>query len=225
MNGRVKEPMRVAELWRYPVKSLRGEPLAAVEIARDGIPGDRAVHVVDERGELITARSRRRLLLLEATLAPHGEPLVDGHRWDSDEAAARVRAAAGDGARLVRSHGGHRFDDTDLLVATDGAVAWLGRDHRRLRPNLLIEGVEGLSERAWPGSRLRVGEALLDVRRVCKRCAITTLAPDTAEVDPGVLRRINTELDGRFALNCDVAEPGRVAVGDRANLMPGRAGP
>ena len=29
--------MRVAERWRYPLKSLRGEPLRAVEIDRGGI--------------------------------------------------------------------------------------------------------------------------------------------------------------------------------------------
>jgi uncharacterized protein len=162
--------MRVGELWRYPVKSLRGEPLRQVDLAGDGIPGDRAVHVVDGRGALVTARDRHDLLLLQATLAPDGEPQVDGHRWDSPEAAARVQTAAGDGARLVRSDGGHRFDDTQLLVATDGAVAWMGRDRRRFRPNLLIEGVEGLAERDWPGSRLRVGEALLDVRWLCLRC-------------------------------------------------------
>jgi hypothetical protein len=212
--------MRVGELWRYPVKSLRGEPLRQVDLAGGGIPGDRTVHVVDARGALVTARDRHALLLLRATLAPDGELRVDDHPWDSPEAAARIRAAAGDGARLVRSEGGHRFDDTELLVATDGAVAWMGRDRRRFRPNLLIEGVEGLAERDWPGSRLRVGEALLDVRWLCRRCVMTTLDPDTAARDAAVLRRINVELKGLFALNCDVARPGRVAVGDRVELVP-----
>jgi uncharacterized protein YcbX len=82
-----------------------------------------------------------------------------------------------------------------LLVATDGAIAWMGRDRRRFRPNFLIEGVEGLAERTWPGSRLQVGDALLDVARVCKRCVITTIDPDSAAVDPDVLRRINAELE------------------------------
>jgi uncharacterized protein len=210
--------MRVAEIWRYPIKSLRGESLQEVDIQGDGIPGDRAVHVEDGKGELITARSHSELVLLNGTLGTDGEPLVDGHSWDAPGAAARIQAIAGTSARLVPSQGGHRFDDAALPVATDGAVEWVGRDRRRLRPNLLIEGAEGLAERNWPGSLLRVGGALLDVRRVCKRCVITTIDPDSAEVDPDVLRRINAELDGRFALNCDVAEPGRVVVGDEAEL-------
>jgi uncharacterized protein len=41
--------MYVKELWRYPVKSMRGEPLVEAEIAVDGIVGDRLVHVQDER--------------------------------------------------------------------------------------------------------------------------------------------------------------------------------
>ena len=42
--------MHVAELWRYPVKSLAGEPLDSAEITADGIPGDRVVQVYDARG-------------------------------------------------------------------------------------------------------------------------------------------------------------------------------
>ena len=47
--------MRVSELWRYPVKGLRGESLERVEVAADGIPGDRGLRVVDERG-IVTGR-------------------------------------------------------------------------------------------------------------------------------------------------------------------------
>jgi uncharacterized protein YcbX len=36
--------MRVEELWRYPVKSMAGERLDAVEVAGSGIEGDRVVH-------------------------------------------------------------------------------------------------------------------------------------------------------------------------------------
>jgi len=48
-----------------------------------------------------------------------------------------------------------RFDVPPLLVATDGASAVFGHDPRRLRPNIVIGGVDGLSEREWPGACLR----------------------------------------------------------------------
>jgi MOSC domain-containing protein len=60
--------MYVAELWRYPVKSLAGEPLDSAEISTDGIPGDRVVQVYDAEGRMVTARTAPRLLGLKATL-------------------------------------------------------------------------------------------------------------------------------------------------------------
>ena len=38
--------IRVEQLWRYPVKSLRGEALDAAHLTLDGVQGDRVVHVV-----------------------------------------------------------------------------------------------------------------------------------------------------------------------------------
>ena len=72
--------------------------------------------------------------------------------WDSPEVAAEVADIAGPGAKLVRYDGIERFDVLPLLVATDGAIAAFGHDGRRLRPNIVIGGVEGLAEREWPGA-------------------------------------------------------------------------
>lgn len=212
--------MHVAELWVYPVKSLAGQRLERTTITADGIPGDRRVQVRDGDDRLVTARTRHRLLGLSGTLDERGTALIDGRPWHDPASLAAVReVVADDEARLIEIDGDARFDDTTLLVSTDGAVAALGVDRRRLRPNLLIGGVAGLAERDWPGGRLRVGAALLDVEKVCKRCVMTTLDPDTQAVTPGVLRTINRDYDGRFALNCWVLEPGEVAVGDPVELL------
>ncbi|MBB4664730.1 hypothetical protein BDZ31_004345 [Conexibacter arvalis] len=212
--------MHVAELWVYPVKSLAGQRLERAELTVDGIPGDRRVQVRDGDDRLVTARTRHRLLGLRATLGEGGEALVDGRPWSAPASLTAVReVVADDAARLVEVDGPARFDDTTLLVSTDGAVAALGVDGRRLRPNIVIGGVEGLAERGWPGRSLRVGEAVIDVEKVCTRCVMTTIDPDTFGVSPQVLRRINDEFDGRFALNCWVARAGTVAVGDRVELL------
>jgi uncharacterized protein YcbX len=211
--------MHLAEIWRYPVKSLAGERLESVELTADGIPGDRAVHVRDGRGKVATGRRHYRLVTIPGTLDGEGVPLVSGKRWDSLAAARIIWEAAGDDARLAPSEGGALHDDTPLLVATDGAVEWLGEDGRRFRANLVIGGVEGLAEREWPGSTLRIGTALIGVSHLCERCAMTTVDPDTGEVDPSVLTRVRRDLEGEFALNCDVLEPGHVAVGDEVELL------
>ena len=213
--------MKVKELWRYPVKSMAGEPLYATDLTAGGIPGDRAVYVVDRRGGIVSARTRPRLLAFPAALGPDGEPLVFGRRWDSPEIGHAVTLAAGADARLVRHEGFERFDILPLLVATDGAVATLGEDRRRLRPNVVLEGVEGLAERGWTDGFLRIGEAVVAVHSLRERCVITTFDPDTLAQDKGVLQRIYRDFGGKMALNCWVVEPGRVEVGDDAGLLEG----
>ena len=182
--------MKVAAIWRYPVKSMAGERLRGAELTGAGFVGDRVVQVYDAHGRIVTARRFPRLLRLRATLGPDGEPLVDGLPWDSPEIAARVQAAVAPGARLARFDGPDRFDILPLLVCTDGAVSMLGRDVRRLRPNLLIEGVNGTDERHWPGATLRLPDAVVGIVDLRGRCVMTTYDPDTAEQDPDVLRDI-----------------------------------
>jgi uncharacterized protein YcbX len=211
--------MHVAELWRYPVKSLAGEPLDAAEISADGLAGDRMVQVYDAKGRIVTSRTTPRLLGLKGTLSPMGETLVNGRPWTAPEVAVAIEAAAGPGARLVRHDGPDRFDVLPLLVATDGAVNALGLDRRRFRPNILVAGVEGLAERDWPGRRARVGEAIIGFKKLRGRCVMTTYDPDTLEHDPTVLRRIVKEMGGRLALDTYVVQGGRVAVGDPVELL------
>lgn len=209
---------RVVELWRYPVKSMAGEKLERAELGAGGIEGDRVVQVYDPGGRVVTSRSRPALLGHRAVLGPGGEPLVDGEPWDSPEVAERVRLAAGAGARLARYDGVERFDILPLLVATDGAIEAFGRDHRRLRPNLVIGGVPGLTERAWEGRVLVVGKAWVELVDLRGRCVMTTYDPDTQVQDVGVLRDIVERFDGTLCLNAQVLRPGIVTVGDPVEL-------
>jgi uncharacterized protein YcbX len=207
----------VASLWRYPVKTLAGEALASAVVARDGILGDRLVCVRGPEG-VRTSRRHYRLLGLRGSMGPDGAPLVNGHRWDTVEAAALVKAAAGDDAWLEAIDAAERFDVMPLLVATDGAVAAFGRDVRRLRPNILIGGVQGLDETTWPGGTLHIGDVVVRLDSLRSRCPMTTVDPDTLERDPNVLRDIGRRFGGRLALNAEVAREGTVSVGDTVTL-------
>ena len=214
----------VAALWRYPVKSLGGEPLRTARLTADGVLGDRAVHVRDAHGPL-TGRTRHHLLTLPVRSAPDGTPLLDGSRWDSARAAELIREAAGPEARLAAHTGPERFDVTNLLVATDGAVDRFGADVRRLRPNLLLGGVPHGAEPVWPGSALAIGDALIGVHSQRSRCIVTSIDPDTGEQDLDVFRRIRREFGNELALNCWVIRPGTVSVGDPVHVVPTDARP
>ncbi len=210
--------MRIAELWRYPVKSMGGEPCQETRLGEGGIAGDRVLAVFDASGRVLTARTRPRLLSHRATIGPDGELLVDGRPWTDPAVVRSVEAAAGPGARLARVEEPDRFDVLPLLVATDGAIASLGYDRRRFRPNLLVGGVPGLEERTWDGKLLRAGECLIAVRDLRGRCVMTTFDPDTLAQDVSVLRRVVRELDGTLALNCSVVRGGTLLVGDPVEL-------
>lgn len=210
--------MRVAAIWRYPVKSMGGERLTRVKMSGAGLAGDRVVQVYDRNRRLVTARTYPRLLRLHASLGPDGEPWVDGWPWHSREVAERVEAAVGPGARLERGDDSERFDILPLLICTDGAVLRFARDVRRLRPNLVIGGVSGTAERQWPGARLRLPHAEIQLDSLRGRCVMTTYDPDTNEQDPGVLRDIVRRFGGRLCLNAQVVRPGSVAEGDAVHL-------
>lgn len=216
-NGPSLATLHVAGLWRYPVKTLAGEPLRTTQLTPAGIPRDRIVHVRGPEG-VRTSRRHYRLLGLRGTLDAQGRPLVNGHAWSSPAALALVKEAAGDDAWLEAYEGLERFDVLPLLVATDGAVAAFGRDIRRLRPNILIGGVAGLAETTWEGAELRIGEALIRLDSLRGRCPMTTVDPDTLERDPEVLKDIGRRFGGRLALNAEVVQAGRIAVGDRVSL-------
>ena len=211
--------MNLAEIWRFPVKSMAGERLASAELRRDGIEGDRLVQAWDERGRIVTARTRPGLLGLRAALGDDGQPRVDGLPWSDPGVARRIEEVAGPGARLRRFEAEGRFDVLPLLVVTDGSLAAFGRDSRRLRPNLVIAGVEGLAERSWEGRALRVGAAVVGLVDLRGRCVMTTFDPDTQQQDIGVLRDIVSRFDGRLGLNALVLEPGRIAQGDPVELL------
>jgi hypothetical protein len=215
--------MEITEIWRYPVKTMGGELLTRARIGPLGLEGDRVVHVEDARGRVITSRSHPRFLAHRGTLGPDGEPLVDGRPWRGQEVAADVVDIVGPGARLVRFDGPERFDVLPLLVATDGAIAAFGHDRRRLRPNVVIGGVDGMAEREWPGHILRVGTVLIGVQELRQRCIMTSFDPDTLVQDKEITRGIARRFGGALALDCFVIEGGEIAVGDQVQLLRGTA--
>ncbi len=212
--------LSLGQLWRYPVKSMAGERVDRASLTPLGVPGDRLVWVRGPEG-VRTARRQFKLLGLRGTVSPEGGVLVNGHPWDSADALALVREAAGDDAWLERAPTGHQFDILPLLVATDGAVSAFGRDVRRLRPNLLINGVDGMDETTWEGATLTIGEARIKLDSLRARCPMTTVDPDSITRDSEVLKDIGRRFGGKLALNAAVMHGGEVSVGAPVRFQRG----
>jgi uncharacterized protein YcbX len=210
--------MKVAEIWRYPVKSMGGENLDRAMVGSLGIAGDRVVHVEDAHGRVITARTHPRLLGHHAKLNSSGEPTVDGLLWTDAQVLQHVVDIVGQGGHLAHDDSADRFDILPLLIATDGSISAFGYDGRRLRPNIVISGVDGMRERSWPGQRLRIDKVLIGIEDLRSRCVMTTFDPDTLKQDRQVLKDIVQRFDGKLALNCYVIQGGEIRVGDTVEL-------
>ena len=212
--------MHVSEIWRYPVKSLKGERLQETEITKLGIPGDRQIAVIRAiNGRFLTSRSKPKLLGLQGSINANGVPTVNGHPWNSAEALQLVREAAGESVTLEQIPAPQAFDVLPLLIATDGAAHYLNIDHRRLRPNILLADVPDLEERNWPGRIIAIGDVRIHAEKLRDRCVMTTFDPDTQAQDPSVLLRIISELDGSTALDSSIITPGKIRVGDSVHIV------
>jgi hypothetical protein len=175
-------------------------------------------------GRVVTARTHPWLLGHAGTLDDLGRALIDGHPWNSLPARDAVRAALGsDAFELVHYDGlgPQRFDVLPLTVVTDGALREFGYDRRRLRPNIVLGGVDGLAERGFVGGRLLMGDVSIDVVKPRTRCVMTTFDPDSLAQDHGVLRHIVENLGACMALDCRALGEGTISVGDEVRFEPG----
>lgn len=92
----------------------------------------------------------------------------------------------------------------------------------RFRGNLHLEGLEPWVERGWPGRRLRVGGAVLEVFKTTIRCAATEVNPATADRDMNVVKALKTGFGhAECGVYATVLEGGPIATGDRVELLDG----
>lgn len=139
--------------------------------------------------------------------------------WTTPQAQCDVVDIVGPGAQLVRDDAANRCDVLPLLGATDGAITAFEHDGRRLRPNLVIGGVDSLAYHSWPGKCLRIGGVMIGVQDLRGRCVMTTVDPDALQQDLQVLRGIVDKFGGRLAFNCFVIQGGEIRVGDPMKLI------
>jgi hypothetical protein len=225
----------VLELFRYPVKSLGGEPIPVTAVDARGLAGDRQYAVRDRSGKLGSGKTTRRfrrlpgLMTLTGRTRPGGVVVVteDGREFPVESAALDRVVSDRYGERLTISpeQAVSHFDRGAVHVLTTASLRWLGHalgevpDRRRFRPNVVIEvGGDALVEQAWIGMTLRIGSALLRISESTERCAMVESAQHDFGERRGILRYLTTANAQRFGVYAEVIEPGLIRLGDRITL-------
>jgi uncharacterized protein len=224
---------RVVGLWRYPVKSMAGEPLPEVDLSWHGFAGDRRWAFIRDG---VTQSGFPWLTLRERKDMSHYSPsFVDPAQPDQSPVIVRTPSGAlfdvmdpalaaelhPRGARVIKQNRGI-FDTFPLSLITTQSIAGLGElvdtrlDVQRFRPNILVEAADPTSfvEDAWVGCVLRVGGMSMRVDKRDGRCAVITIDPLTTERNSTILRTVAREREGYLGVYGTTVRPGRVAVDD-----------
>jgi uncharacterized protein len=233
----------VSALWRYPVKSMLGESLSAVDVNSRGFYGDRGIAVVDDDGKFGSGKNTRRfrrmdgLLDFQARLRhTHGEeqtavvtlPSGDTHASDDPQVASAVSARVGRPVQLRPEEQVSHFDSGPIHVISVGATRWLQRfgpgfviDPRRFRPNIVVElDGPGPAEDDWVGRTIAIGDQVrLAITQRTERCVMVNLAHGELPAEQAVLATVadaNALCAGVYA---EVTRPGAVRVGDAIRVL------
>lgn len=227
----------VEALFRYPVKSMGGEPLEVADMGWHGFDGDRrlAFRRIDSRSGFpwLTASKLPELLLFSPERrgdaqgclpthirTPHGEEMpVFG-----EELAAEVGRRFGSPVQMMQLNQGI-FDEASISVIATDTVSEIGRlagqkpDVRRFRPNVLVRSLRPVpfQEDAWLGGVLTFGEGedapAIAVTMRDIRCAMVNFDPDSASSAPEVLKAVVRANQNTAGIYGAVTRAGRLEVG------------
>ncbi len=147
--------------------------------------------------------------------------------------AEAISSFTGRPIRLIRCDrpGGTRRGNPTSIIS-DGSLRELAHhagvesvDGRRFRMLIDLEGAEPHEEDTWIGHRIAIGDAVLQVTQPDARCAITTQDPESGMRDLDTLRTLIAYRGLRegkhadFGVLADVAQPGRIRVGDAVTVV------
>ena len=235
---------RVAEIVRYPVKSMAGTAMETARLGWHGLDGDRRFafrRVGDAGGFPFLSASRLPRLVLYHPIGfeeQAGEPVPTHVRTPAGsrvelqgpELKAELSERFGSEVDLMRLRHGI-FDAATISVISLATIAGIGReaglelDRRRFRANIVLETdrSDPFHEDEWVGQILAFGEGdsrpAMSVTMRDERCVMINIDPETAEKDARVMKtvvRLNENMAGVYTT---VVRTGTIRVGDPVSLV------
>ena len=226
----------VAELIRYPVKSLGGESVERAVVTPRGLEADRVLAVYTADGGIGSGKTTRRfrrvdgLLRLRARL-DDGRPVIDFADGTTAPATGpdtdrRLGDLLGQPLSVRAETTVPHHDDCPVHVVTTASLRRLEQllgepvDVRRLRPGIVVDCPgTGFAEDDWKGRQLGIGEkVVLAVTGGMPRCAMVNATQPGLPHDSRLLTLIAREHDLEVGVQATVVRPGPVAVTDEVRF-------
>lgn len=244
MNKQFLEVGLIKAIYRYPVKSMRGESLPEVGLGWYGLDGDRRFAFI--RGDQVnsgfpwlTGRQIPEMLqyvphfvapdnLLQSEVevaTPRGRVLP----VQSAELREELAHAYGRDVQFMKLKRG-LFDSLPLSLMTTATADALSQtagypvDFRRFRQNIIIETFSGkpFAEEDWLDGVLTFGDRpdapRIRLNRRIERCAMITLDPDSSVKQPDLLRHVAQTRDNCVGVHATPERHGTLRVGDVVRL-------
>jgi uncharacterized protein YcbX len=229
---------RVEAIFRYPVKSMAGEPLEVANLGWHGLEGDRRLafrRMNDGSGfPWLSASQLPDLLLFTPLRREDGAPAdlpahvrtPDGKDLPvfSDDLAAEVARRYGAPVQMMQMKHGIFDEGSISVIATDtvreiSRLAGQSPDVRRFRPNVVVRLLRSLpfQEDEWVGGVLQFGEGAdapaITVTLRDERCAMLNLDPDSATPAPEMMKAVVRVHQNTAGIYGTVTRIGQLAVG------------
>jgi uncharacterized protein YcbX len=241
MRTEYREVGHVEALYRYPVKSMRGESIEETHVGWHGLAGDRRWAFTrtgsDSGLPWVSGRECPEILGYSARLTDAGDessievtsPSGRKYAINDPELCDEIQTVCGRTISPFHLWRG-TFDSMPIsLITTDSiksirALPEGAESAERFRPNMLVSATDAKPyvEERWIGELLVFGEredaARIRVARKDVRCSIVNIDTRTLHNDPAILREIVAARKNKLGVYGIVERPGTIRVNDAVRV-------
>jgi len=236
---------RIESIFRYSVKSMRGEPLASATLGWHGLEGDRrlAFRRLNDRGGFPWLTAGKLPDLISFTPLQHANANGDGlpthvRTPRGEEMPLFSEALAQEigrrcGAPVQMTHLKHGiFDEASISVIASTTAHEISRlanksaGIRRFRPNIVVQSTRAVAfeEDQWVGGVLIFGEGddapAVTITMRDLRCGMVNIDPDEGSVAPEVMKACVRANENNAGVYGTVTRVGQLAVGQTIIFHP-----